>query len=229
METLAAELTSVSVVYPQPSGEVRALDDVTIGFPKASSTAIVGRSGSGKSTLISVLALLRSPSAGSVRIAGVETGRLSASARARLRSTEVGIVFQAFHLEQSLSATENVMLPWYVRKGGETGRVARARAAELLGLLGIGHLGESHPNQLSGGQRQRVAIDRALFTEPTLFIADEPTGNLDEETANEVADLILSLPPTLRTAVVLVTHDGAVAERSDRRFRLTRGHLSPAS
>lgn len=222
----AAELQSVSVVYPQPAGDVRALDEVSILFPRSSSTAIVGRSGSGKSTLVSVLALLRKPTAGTVRIAGEEAGRLSASGCARLRSMSVGIVFQAFHLEQSLNAIENVMLPWYFRKGGEPGRTAHARARDLLGLLGIGHLGEGHPNQMSGGQRQRVAIARALFPEPTLFIADEPTGNLDEDTANEVADVILSLPPRLGTAVVLVTHDGAIAARADRRLRLTKGRVS---
>lgn len=226
MDSPAAELSSVTVDYPDSEGAVRALDDVSIAFPRNSSTAIVGRSGSGKSTLISVLALLRMPSAGTVLIGGSDTSELSPGATARMRSTEVGIVFQAFHLEQTLTAAENVMLPWYFRSAGGSRLAAHRRAAELLELLGIGSLAGRHPNQMSGGQRQRVAIARALFPEPTLFMADEPTGNLDEDTANDVAEAILSLPPSLGTAVVLVTHDRAVAARSDRQFGLVRGRLS---
>lgn len=223
----AASLRGVSVEYASPSGPVVALRDVTLELPRASSTAIVGRSGAGKSTLVSVLALLRTPTAGEVRIGGVDTAELDPAGRARLRALEIGIVFQAFHLEPSFTAIENVMLPWYFADGSEPRRIARDRARSLLELLDIGELAERRPNEISGGQRQRVAIARALFPGPSLFIADEPTGNLDEETANEVADALLSLPRRLGTTVLVVTHDAVIAGRADRRMTLARGQLDP--
>lgn len=221
----AASLRDVTVEYATPTRPVVALRDVTLELPRASSTAILGRSGAGKSTLVSVLALLRTPTAGLARIGEVSASELDPVGRARLRASEIGIVFQAYHLEPSFTAIENVMLPWYFANGGEPRRVGRDRARGLLELLGIGDLAERRPNEMSGGQRQRVAIARALFPEPSLFIADEPTGNLDEETANEVADTILALPSHLGTTVLVVTHDAVVAERADRRLTLTRGRL----
>jgi predicted ABC-type transport system involved in lysophospholipase L1 biosynthesis ATPase subunit len=221
----AAALQSVTVKYSSQDGIVVALHDVSLKFPAKSSTAIIGRSGAGKSTLVSVLALLRKPTSGELVLDMVKTSTLSAGEMARLRSSEIGIVFQAFHLESSLTTLENVMLPWYFRSAREPRSAARRRAAYLLDALGIGHLAPRAPNQTSGGQRQRIAIARALFPEPTLFIADEPTGNLDEDTANGVADAIFSLPSALGTTVVVVTHDGDVAARAGRRVKLTKGHL----
>jgi ABC-type lipoprotein export system ATPase subunit len=221
----AASLLGVSVEYPSPTGPVVALRDVTLDLPRATSTAIVGRSGAGKSTLVSVLALLRNPTRGEVHIGGTSTQALGPVARARLRAAEIGIVFQAFHLEPSFTVIDNVMLPWYFATERQPHRAARRRARELLEVLGIGELGERRPNQISGGQRQRVAIARALFPGPSLFIADEPTGNLDEETANGVADTILGLPARLGATVLVVTHDAVIAERADRRLTLVRGHL----
>ncbi len=226
MNSSVACLAAVSVKYDSPAGPVLALQDVTIDFVRATSTAILGRSGAGKSTLVSVLALLRRPTSGEVRFGDVSTSRLSSAAVARLRASEVGIVFQAFHLETSLTAAENILLPWYFRSKRESHRSARRRVEELLELLNIGALGPRHPNEMSGGQRQRVAIARALFLEPRLFIADEPTGNLDEETANSVAETILALPSRLGTTVLLVTHDRVVASRAARRFELVKGRLS---
>jgi ABC-type lipoprotein export system ATPase subunit len=215
----------VTVEYPSAAGPVVALDDVTVQFPERTSTAIVGRSGSGKSTMVSVLGLLRRPTAGEVSIGEIDASRLATGEMARLRSTCIGIVFQAFHLETSLSSAENVMLPWYFRSREQPRVGARRRAAELLDLLGIGDLAERRPNEMSGGQRQRVAIARALFSEPTLFMADEPTGNLDEETANGVAETILGLPSVLGTTVVVVTHDTVVATKAGRTMQLIRGRV----
>ena len=135
-------------------------------------------------------------------------------------------MFQAFHLESALTAAENVMLPWFFGATSEARSRAERRAGDLLDLVGIGELATRGPNQMSGGQRQRVAIARALFPQPTLFLADEPTGNLDEDTANEVSRAILSLPSRLGTTVVVVTHDEVVARRADRRIGLVRGRVS---
>lgn len=223
----AASLHDVSVEYPSPTGPVVALRDVSLELPRSTSTAILGRSGAGKSTLVAVLALLRAPTAGEVRIGGIGANELDPLERARLRASEIGIVFQAFHLEPSFTATENVMLPWYFARRAEPRGAARARARDLLDLLGIGELAGRRPNEMSGGQRQRVAIARALFPGPSLFIADEPTGNLDEETAGVVTDALLSLPRRLGTTVLIVTHDRVVAERADRRITLVRGRLGP--
>jgi ABC-type lipoprotein export system ATPase subunit len=191
----------------------------------ASSTAIVGRSGSGKSTLISVLSLLRSPASGSVRALGREIGHLSDSDLSRLRSTLVGTVFQSFHLDPSFSAADNVMLPWYFGSGGSR-RVARARALEVLEVLGIADLARRLPGEMSGGQRQRVAIARALFTAPPLLIADEPTGNLDRHTADKMFDLLREINRDLGIAFVIVTHDPALAALAHRQLHMQSGNLA---
>lgn len=223
----AASLRNVSVEYPSPAGPVVALRDVTLELPRSTSTAILGRSGAGKSTLVAVLALLRAPTAGEVRIGDIGATDLDPLERARLRASEIGIVFQAFHLEPSFTAVENVMLPWYFARRAEARRAALDRARGLLDLLGIGELGERRPNEMSGGQRQRVAIARALFPRPSLFIADEPTGNLDEDTAGGVAETLLSLPEHVGTTVLVATHDPVVADQADRRITLVRGGLDP--
>lgn len=225
MSLPVAELRSVTVAYESANGPVVALDDVNIQFQAETSTAIVGRSGAGKSTLVSVLALLRKPTGGEVLLGNLNTSALSEPELARLRASKTGIVFQAFHLESSLTAIENVMLPWYFGSMDEDRAVARQRAGELLETLGIGHLSRRNPNQTSGGQRQRIAIARALFPQPALFIADEPTGNLDEDTANDVAETIFSLPSSLGTTVIVVTHDKVVAARAGRRVQLAKGRL----
>lgn len=225
MSDYAAALSSVTVAYPSPHGTVTALNKVTIGLERGSSTAIVGRSGSGKTTLISVLSLMRRPTSGQVFLNGSETSALSRSQMADLRSDRIGVVFQSYHLDPSLTATENVMLPWFFLSRPGPRRRARQRAEQILDRLEVGELAQRRPNQMSGGQQQRVAIGRALFTEPSLFVADEPTGNLDEDTANNVAETILSLPSRFGTTVAVVTHDRAVANMAGRRLELVRGEL----
>jgi ABC-type lipoprotein export system ATPase subunit len=221
----AAELEDVTVQYATSSGPVAALRGITVRFPTGSSTAVVGRSGSGKSTLVSVLSLLRRPTSGRVRLSGEVASDLGPRALATLRARSIGIAFQAFHLEPALSAVENVMLSWYFHTRQTTRREARSRAVSILERLGIGELADRRPNQMSGGQRQRVAIGRALFGAPTLLVADEPTGSLDEETANSVAETLFSLPAQFGTTVVVVTHDAAVAEMAGTRLTLVRGTL----
>ncbi|HDL48478.1 MAG TPA: ABC transporter ATP-binding protein [Actinobacteria bacterium] len=221
----AALLSGVTVEYPSVHGPVTALRDVDVLFRRGSSTAVVGRSGSGKSTLISVLSLMRKPDMGRVVFDGVDVATLSDAEIAGLRSTAIGIVFQSYHLDGSLTATENVMLPWFFRSDRTPRRCARRQATEILDRLDVGGLADRRPNEISGGERQRVAIGRALFAEPTLFVADEPTGNLDEDTANDVAQTIFSLSSRFGTTVVVVTHDDTIAAMAGRRLELVRGEL----
>ncbi|ROS22961.1 ABC transporter ATP-binding protein [Cellulomonas sp. PhB150] len=225
----AAELVGVSVEHRTPQGTVHALQSVSLSFASGTSTAVTGRSGSGKSTLVSVLALLRRPTTGTVQIGGQDMSSLTDSAVARVRSSSVGVVFQAFHLDQALTAAQNVMLPWYFRTERSPRRPAVKRAEDLLELVGIGDLRQRRPSAMSGGQRQRVAIARALFGQPALLLADEPTGNLDEDTANDVASTLLALPREVGTTLVLVTHDVEVASAADRRLEITRGRLDETS
>lgn len=223
--TSVVALDAVGVDYDTGSGTVHALEMVSLTIPAASSTSVVGRSGSGKSTLVSVLSLLRRPTRGQVLAAGQDTANLPDPALSRLRAAAVGTVFQSFHLDPAFTAETNVLLPWYFT-ATTSRRDARARARDLLEILGIPELADRQPGQMSGGQRQRVAIARALFTQPPLLIADEPTGNLDEDTAAVVAQTLYSLPATLGTAVVVVTHDTDIADRADRRITLVRGQVS---
>lgn len=223
----AIALNAVDVTFGTSDGPVNALRDVTFTCERGSSVAVVGRSGSGKSTLMSVLALLRRPTSGSVHVDGIDAATLTDRETARLRAEHVGVVFQSFHLEPSLVAQENVLLPWRFsdQHGARTRRDALVRARDLLDSLGVGDLARRPVGAMSGGQRQRVAIARALMSAPTVLVADEPTGNLDEETANAVADVLFRLPGTHGTSTVVVTHDLDVAARADRTVTLTQGEL----
>ncbi len=218
-------LSDVRVTYPATEGPVDALRGIDLALERATATAILGRSGSGKSTLISVLALLRRPTGGRVIFDGFDAAVLPPRRAASLRAQQIGIVFQSYHLDPALTATENIMLSWYFGANSGSRREARARAEELANRLDIGELARRYPNEMSGGQRQRVAIARALFPGPLLFLADEPTGNLDEATANEVAAMIMSLPERFGTTVVVTTHDRAIARLATTRIELARGTL----
>lgn len=220
------ELRGVGMVYPTSRGEVEALQDVDLAVAAGSMTAVVGRSGSGKSTLLAVMGLIRRPSTGAVLVEGVDLAEANDARRARIRATRVGIVFQAFHLEPALTAAENTMLAWFTGAVRLPYPQARARAIEVLDALGIAELAGRRRDEMSGGQRQRVAIARALFARPVVLLADEPTGNLDESTADQVVALLRTLPDAFGTAVVVVTHDRAVATVADERVSLTAGRLS---
>lgn len=221
-------LRGVSVRFQVGEQTVHALERVSLDIERGTSLAIVGRSGSGKSTLISVLALLRQPTEGSVEVDGRETSALSDAELARVRATRIGTVFQSFHLDPGFSAEENVRLPWHFASR-TSARKSRKRAQELLELMGIPDLAQRQPGQMSGGQRQRVAIARALFMRPALLIADEPTGNLDEATASQIADVIFGLPEQMGTAVVVVTHDSEVASRAACQATIAQGRLHVGS
>ena len=203
------------------AGGLRILEGISFEINPGEAVAIVGASGSGKSTLLGLLAGLDLPTAGSIRIDGVDITTLDEDARARLRGRSVGFVFQSFQLLPGLTALENVMLPLEIR--GD--RDAAVRARDFLGRVGLEERLTHYPRQLSGGEQQRVAIARAFASQPRLLFADEPTGNLDAVTGNRVIELLFGLRAEQGATLVLVTHDERVAARCDRRLVLEAGRL----
>ncbi len=185
--------------------------------------SVVGASGSGKSTLMNIVGLLDRPSAGSHVLDGRDVSGLGDDALSTLRNERIGFVFQAFHLLPRMSALENVCLPLVYR--GVRRAAAAGRAEAMLKRVGMGERARHRPDQLSGGQKQRVAIARALVGEPALLLADEPTGALDAETAQEVMALLLRLNAEQGVTVMIITHDAAIARRCARRLRIREGRL----
>ncbi len=219
----ALGLEDVRVTYPSPTGDVHALDGMFLDVPAGTSAAVLGRSGSGKSTFLSVAATLRTATSGRVTVGGVEVGALEARDLAAFRARTIGVVFQRHHLDPTLSALENVLWAWGCAPGGRDRRSATTRALSLLDELGVAECAARRPHELSGGQCQRVAIARAVLGGPLLLLADEPTGNLDEESAGMVVDLLLELVRRRGTTLVVVTHDRFVADRLDTVIRIARG------
>ncbi len=204
------------------SGELTILDDIDFSLAAQESVAIVGASGSGKSTLLSIIAGLDTPSAGTVRIAGIDLFALDEDARAAVRAERVGFVFQSFQLMGNLTALENVMLPLELQGRSD----ARARATEMLERVGLGERLGHYPELLTGGEQQRVALARAFVVQPALLLADEPTGSLDFATGEKVMALMFELNRERGTTLVLVTHDRAIAARCDRQLRIEAGCLA---
>lgn len=203
-------------------GGTRVLHPTNFSIDYGDYVAITGASGSGKSTLLNLMGLLDVPSAGSIAIDGVETGRLGESLRSSIRSQHIGFVFQAFHLISSRTAVENVELGMLYQQVPR--REVRARALAALGTVGLSHRLDSSPRTLSGGERQRVAIARALAGKPSILLADEPTGNLDSTTTKSILDLFETLNDNGIT-IVVVTHEQDVANRARRRFTMSDGRM----
>lgn len=197
------------------------LDDVTLEIPDKQRVAIVGPSGSGKSTLLGLIAGLDRPTSGSIKLNGVEISTMRESALARYRRDHIGYIFQSFHLIPTLTALENVLVP--LELAGMWG--AQARATELLGAVGLADRLHHYPVQLSGGEQQRVAVARAFACRPPILLADEPTGNLDSATGQQVMNLLLSLHRDCGTTLVLVTHDRAMASSMERVIALRDGRV----
>ncbi len=214
-------LDDVHLKLASQAGEVNILRGIDLTVAEGEMVGVVGPSGSGKSTMMMVMAGLERPSAGRVRAAGRDLGRLDEDGLALFRRDSVGIVFQAFHLVPTMTALENVAVP--MELAGQRGAMDRAR--ELLGSVGLSHRLDHYPSQLSGGEQQRVAIARAFAGRPRLLLADEPTGNLDGATGRAVIDLIFSLHAEHDTTLVLITHDPALAARCDRVVRLEDGRI----
>ena len=205
-----------------PGGTLQILDNINLTITRSEAVAVVGVSGSGKSTLLGLLAGLDTPTAGRVILNGTDLNTLDEDGRARLRGRQVGFVFQSFQLLPSLTALENVMLPLELA-GHEDPRAAAEHELESVGLAArTGH----YPNQLSGGEQQRVAIARAFAGSPSILFGDEPTGNLDQQTAHQVMDLLFNLNTERGTTLVLVTHDPGIAADCDRQLKLDGGRLA---
>jgi putative ABC transport system ATP-binding protein len=217
----ALEAVDVVRTYKMEGVSVEALRGVSLRIEEGDFAAILGPSGSGKSTLMHLLGCLDRPTSGILRIGGHDVAKLSANALAELRNSQIGFVFQSFHLLARTSARENVALPLVYRGIGRAER--RRRAAAALATVGLEHRLGHRPSQLSGGEQQRVAIARALVGDPGVVLADEPTGNLDTRTGHEVMDLLERLNAEQGVAVVLVTHEPDVAERARRQIHIRDG------
>jgi putative ABC transport system ATP-binding protein len=214
------ELEWVSKVYKTGAIELRALDNANLRIEDGDLVAIMGASGSGKSTMMNILGCLDSPTSGIYRLDGIDVGTLRENALADIRNKKIGFVFQSFNLIPRTSAVRNVELP-LVYGGGKDRRARAQRALERVGLgERMGHM----PNELSGGQQQRVAVARALVTDPTMILADEPTGNLDTASTIEIMNLFVELNDSGRT-VVLITHEPEVASFAKRVVTLRDGHI----
>lgn len=212
---------NVSLAYSVGDTSVPVLNNASMHVEAGQSVAIVGPSGSGKTSLLLVLTGLETPDSGVVVFNGVPLHTLSNDERADIRRDSIGIVFQGFHLISSLTARENVALPLDIAGVSD----ARKRAAQLLDRVGLGHRIDHYPNAMSGGERQRVAIARALIHQPALIVADEPTGNLDNQTGESVADLLFELNQENNATLLLVTHDMVLAARCQRQVQLHEGCL----
>jgi len=217
------ELDNLVKHYKQGATTVKALDGVSLSIAAGEFAAIMGRSGSGKTTLLDLVGLLMRPSSGRVLIDGEDTARLNDRRRAAIRGRRIGFIFQEYNLLPSLNVVENAMLP--VRYAGGDLREGRRRAAQLLCMVGLGERLFHRPDQLSGGQQQRVAIARALVNRPALVLADEPTGAVDTETAEQLLVLMRGLNREEGVTFVLVTHDLDLAAHTDRVIRLRDGRV----
>jgi len=215
----------VSKSVEGPDGRIDILNAVTLEIAAGTSIAIVGASGSGKTTLLGLLAGLDSPTGGCIHLAGTRIDTLDEERRALLRRSQVGFVFQSFHLLPALSAEENVMLPLELDGRGDVRALANAALADV-GLAARKH---HYPHQLSGGEQQRVALARAFVHRPKILFADEPTGNLDQTTGRIIGDLLFALNDAHATTLVLATHDLALAARCDAIARLDGGRVTVAA
>ncbi len=207
--------------YPTGAGPLTVLRNVSFTLVQGSTCSILGPSGSGKTTLLGLAAGLDLPTSGSVLLNGIALAEISEDERARVRNELVGFVFQNFQLIPTLTALENVTVPMELR--GD--RTARAHALELLRRVGLAERSTHYPAQLSGGEQQRVALARAFINRPKILFADEPPGNLDTETSQNVIEIMLELNRTAGTALVLVTHDPDVAQLTERTIRLRNGEM----
>ena len=222
---LGLECRQLSKSYQQGPVTTAVLSKLDLAIKAGELVAIVGRSGCGKSTFLHLAGALDTPSAGEVFINGVNIHQLSEKQRAKFRNQHIGFIYQFHHLMMEFTAEENVAMPLLIR--GDKPKAAMTQAKAMLELVGLTHRSHHRPSELSGGERQRVAIARALVTKPSLVLADEPTGNLDFDTAEQIFQLLQELNRTVNTSFVIVTHDLTLAAKMDRQLLLDHGHLKP--
>jgi len=221
IETSVLRVEHLTKTYRSGERTLTVLRDVSLSVPEGSRCAIVGPSGSGKTTLLGLCAGLDRPTSGSVALNGVALNDLNEDELAQIRNQHVGFVFQTFQLIPTLTALENVVVPIELR--GESG--VRRQATELLNQVGLGDRLDHYPAQLSGGEQQRVSLARAFINQPKILFADEPTGNLDGETAEKISDLLFELNEAAGTTLVLVTHNLELAQRTQRIITLKAGSI----
>lgn len=225
MQEAIIKADNLSRRYPSAGNEITVLDGVSFTIQKGETCAIVGPSGSGKTTLLGLCAGLDHPSSGSIEVMGRAMQNLTEDQRAQLRMEHIGFIFQQFNLLPGLTALENVLVPMELRNMSS----AQERATELLDAVGLANRSHHYPVQLSGGEQQRVAIARAFANQPAILFADEPTGNLDEETGVQIESLIFDLNRQYQTTLVLVTHDMELASRTSHIIRLKGGRIAEES
>jgi putative ABC transport system ATP-binding protein len=222
-DKLIVELRGVSKVYHRRKDPVPVLEGVDLQVPEGSFEALMGPSGSGKTTLLNLIAGLDKPSTGTARVAGADLGSMGDGALARFRARTIGFIFQAYNLLPVLTARENVELPLLLTKLSAAER--RQRAQTALRVVGLDRRMDHLPRQLSGGQEQRVAIARAIVNDPRIIVADEPTGDLDRKSADEILNLLEQLNREFKKTIFMVTHDPRAAERASILRRLDKGTL----
>ncbi len=215
------ETHTLSRVYPMGSSEVLALRDVSLQVDEGEFVALMGSSGSGKSTLLHLLGCLDTPTSGSYMLEGQDVSQLSKNERANVRNRQIGFIFQTFNLLSRISALENVMLPLLYRGHQKD---SRERAIQALEHVGLSQRTQHKPTELSGGERQRVAIARAIVTTPTILLADEPTGNLDSRTGEDILELLSQLNQEGST-ILMVTHDAIIAAHANRVLHMQDGQI----
>ena len=220
-EKALIQLENVTKTYDAGENAVQALRGIDVAIEKGEFVAIIGPSGSGKSTLMHILGCLDSPTEGKYWLDGEDVATLTARSLARIRNQKIGFVFQTFNLLPRATILKNVELP--LLYAGISREQRRERGMAVLERVGLGNRAKSRPNELSGGQRQRVAIARALVNNPSLVLADEPTGNLDQKTGSEIIDIFENLAG--EETIILVTHDAAIASRTGRRIKIVDGRV----
>ena len=223
MAETVVQMRDVTKRYRRDAFELKVLQGITLDVEEGDFVALMGPSGSGKSTLLNLLAGIDQPSSGELNVAGERVNRLNESKLARWRQRNIGFIFQFYNLIPVLTAYENVELPLTLRRSSRAAR--RKRVETALSVVGLRNRMKHYPRQLSGGQEQRVAIARAIVTDPTLLLADEPTGDLDADSGREVLDLLAQLNQQFNKTIIMVTHDPIAAARAKRLLRLDKGQL----
>lgn len=225
MSNIALQVQNISKIYSNENREIEILKDINFSIEKGETVSIVGPSGSGKSTLLGLSAGLDNVSSGSIQILGEALEDLDEDSKAKLRNKSVGFIFQNFQLIPSLTALDNIMVPLELQGG----KNAQSKALDLIERVGLLDRKDHYPNQLSGGEQQRIAIARAFMNEPEVLFADEPTGNLDGKTSDNVEALLFDLNREKNTTLIIVTHDLELAEKTQRIIKLKSGQIESDS